>query len=72
MDLLTNASVLSDAIKFVENSKDKLEAVNPDTSLEKRREDNLTDKNNRNDIQGSSKVNTRNNVNSTGTTNQTF
>ena len=43
MDLLTNASVLSDAIKFVESSKDKLEVVNPDTSLEKRREDNITE-----------------------------
>jgi hypothetical protein len=71
MDLLTNASVLSDAIKFVESSKDKLEAVNPDTILEKRREDNITDKNNKNDIQGSSEDITRN-LSSTRTTNQTF
>jgi hypothetical protein len=72
MDLLTNASVLSDAIKFVESSKDKVQAVSQDISLEKRREDNNTDKNNRNDIQGSSENNTRNNISSTRTTNQTF
>jgi hypothetical protein len=71
MDLLTNASVLSDAIKFVESSKDKLEAVSPDTRQEERREDNITDKNNRNDIQGPSEVNTGN-ISSTRTTNQTF
>ena len=33
MDLLTNASVLSDAIKFVEGSKEKLEVVSQDISL---------------------------------------
>jgi hypothetical protein len=71
MDLLTNASVLSDAIKFVESSKGKLEIVNPDARLEKRREDNITDKNNRNDIQGSSEDTTRN-PGSPRTTNQTF
>ncbi|MFZ0327414.1 MAG: hypothetical protein WAL66_08955, partial [Nitrososphaeraceae archaeon] len=72
MDLLTNASVLSDAIKFVESSKDKLETVNvnPNTVLEKRREDNITDKNNRNDIQGPTEDTTRN-LSSTRTTNQT-
>ena len=72
MDLLTNASVLSDAIKFVGGSKEKLEVVNRDTILEKRREDNITDKNNRNDIQGSSEDTTRNNIRSARTTNQTF
>jgi hypothetical protein len=72
VDLLTNASVLSDAIKFVESSKDKLEAVNTDTKLEERQEDKITCENNRNDIQGSSEDNTRNNISSTRTTNQTF
>ena len=33
MDLLTNASVLSDAIKFVENSRNKLETVKSDIAL---------------------------------------
>jgi Sec7-like guanine-nucleotide exchange factor len=72
MDLLTNASVLSDAIKFVENSRDKLEVVSHDTILEERRDDNITEKNNKNDIQGSSEDTTRNNLISTRTTNQTF
>ena len=72
MDLLTNASVLSDAIKFVEGSKEKLEVVSQDISLVKRLGHNNTDKNNRNDIQGSSEDNTRNNISSTRTTNQTF
>ena len=44
MDLLTNAPVLSDAIKFVENCRDKLEAATPDISLKKVREDCITDK----------------------------
>ncbi len=44
MDLLTNASVLSDAIKFVENSRDKLETVKSDTRLEERLEDNIIGK----------------------------
>jgi predicted transcriptional regulator len=74
MDLLTNVSVLRDAIKFVENTRDKLEAATPDISSEKVLEDNITDKssNSKNDIQRSSDVNTRNNVSSTRTTNQTF
>ena len=71
MDLLTNAPVLSDAIKFVENCRDKLEAATPDISLKKVREDCITDKNEKNDIQGSSEVNTGN-ISSTRTTNQTF
>ncbi|MGC2385417.1 MAG: hypothetical protein WA631_20170 [Nitrososphaeraceae archaeon] len=71
MDLLTNASVLNDAIKFVESSKDKLEVVNPDTGLEKRREDNITARNNKDDIQGPTEDTTRN-ISSTRTTNQTF
>jgi hypothetical protein len=71
MDLLTNASVLSDAIKFVENSRDKLEAATPDISLKKVREDCITDKNEKNDIQGSSEVNIGN-ISSARTTNQTF
>ncbi|MGB0028383.1 MAG: hypothetical protein WBP64_16220 [Nitrososphaeraceae archaeon] len=71
LDLLTNASVLSDAIKFVESSKDKLEVVNPDTGLEKRREDNITARNNKDDIQGPTEDTTRN-ISSTRTTNQTF
>ena len=49
MDLLTNAPVLSDAIKFVENCRDKLEAATPDISLKKVREDCITDKNEKND-----------------------
>jgi predicted transcriptional regulator len=72
MDLLTNASVLRDAIKFVENSKDKLEVVNPNTIVEKRREDNITDKNNKNDIQGPTEDTTGDNIISTRTTNQAF
>ena len=71
MDLLTNAPVLSDAIKFVENCRDKLEAATPDISLKKVREDCITDKNEKNDIQGSSEVNIGN-ISSTRTTNQTF
>ncbi|HEY7081084.1 MAG TPA: hypothetical protein VH500_15410 [Nitrososphaeraceae archaeon] len=70
MDLLTNASLLSDAIKFVESSKDMLQ-VSQDISLIKRGEDNHNDRNNRNDIQGSSEVNTRS-ISSARTTNQTF
>jgi hypothetical protein len=72
MDLLTNASVLSDAIKFVENSRNKLETVNPDTRLEERREDNIACRYNKNDIQGPTEDTTRNNISSTRTTNQTF
>jgi hypothetical protein len=71
MDLLTNASVLSDAIKFVENCRDKLEASTPDISLKKVREDCITDKNEKNDIQGSSEANIGN-ISSARTTNQTF
>ena len=71
MDLLTNASVLSDAIKFVENSRDKLEAATQDISLKKVREDCITDKNEKNDIQGSSEANIGN-ISSARTTNQTF
>jgi Sec7-like guanine-nucleotide exchange factor len=72
MDLLTNASVLSDAIKFVANSRDKLGVLSHDTILEESRDDNITEKNNKNDIQGSSEDTTRNNLSSTRTTNQTF
>src|SRR5262249_51400994 len=71
MDLLTNASVLSDAIKFVKNSRDKLEVAIPDIGSKRLREENNTDKSCKNDIQGSSEVNTRN-ISSTRTTNQTF
>ena len=56
MDLLTNASVLSDAIRFVENSRDKLEAVNSDIRPEERRRDNITGRNNKDDIQGFQRI----------------
>ncbi|MGA9841720.1 MAG: hypothetical protein WBQ25_05345 [Nitrososphaeraceae archaeon] len=71
MDLLTNASVLSDAIKFVENSRNKLETVKSDIRPEERRRDNITSRNNKDDIQGSSE-DTTGNLSSTRTTNQTF
>jgi len=70
MDLLTNASVLSDAIKFVESTKNKLEIAKFDICPDKRYGDNITARNNKDDIQGSSEDYTRNL--SSRTTNQTF
>ncbi|MGB0025484.1 MAG: hypothetical protein WBP64_01465 [Nitrososphaeraceae archaeon] len=72
MELLTNASLLSDAIRFVKNYRDKVEIVNANTGLEERLEDNITGKYNKNDIQGPPEDTTRNNISSTRTTNQTF
>ncbi len=63
MDLLTNASVLSDAIKFVESSKDKLETIKSDTRPEERREDNIITRNNKDDVQGPTEDTTRDNTN---------
>jgi hypothetical protein len=72
MDLLTNASVLRDIIKFEENSIEKLETTNRNIRSEQLQEYNITEKNRKNDIQGSSEVNTGNSISSTRTTNQTF